>query len=147
MWPCEAQHIQLPSSNFQKELGDREEDVLIMYHSFRHSFPSERVKGLKTIFFYPSLPTGFWLLPKWEAQNGKLGCERENRTSFLQHLEVPSAVSAATNGSVSARCDGSRASSRSKQKWDSWSFLTFSYHLLLSCPSRKLALWTIPCVK
>ena len=58
---------------------------------------------------------------------------RRKKNLFLQYLEVPLAVRAAANDdSLSNRCDGSRACSRSVKLHDLW--LTSPS----SCPSREL---------
>lgn len=102
------------------------------FTSYRNVAPNQRGKKSKNSTFLTSLLASFCLCSLNKRSRMETGLWEEKRNISLQYLEVPSAVRAVVNESVSNKCDDSRTWSSSLKVHDLW--LTPPS----SCPFREL---------
>lgn len=144
---CEAQCIKFQSCKFQKKARLQGKRYTCYLSLFQALISMGEGRSLKTTFFILPCPLASACFPNGRLRKGNWTPRRKKGTIFPHHPAVPSAVSIAADGSISTRCDGSSASSRSMAEVGLMKLSDLRLTSPSSCPSRKLALWPIPCLK
>lgn len=109
----EAQCIKFQSCKFQKKARLQGRRYTCYLSLFQALISMGEGRSLKTTCFILPCPLASACFPNGRLRKGNWTARRKKGTIFPHHPEVPSAVSTAADGSISTRCDGSSASSRS----------------------------------